>query len=149
MLGTPPAFVLSQDQTLHKSYIMKNLDGSFKKLTCVRFACATQLCVYSKRVRHNWLILTLLTLFSFQRTPDHLTVIASPRLTADLYYNTFDFLCQHVIFSLVVSRTGNSLIIPYLTLLCQVFFKLCFQLHCTTHAANKHYIEAKASHTYF
>ena len=32
VLGTPPAFVLSQDQTLHKSYIMKNLDGSLKNL---------------------------------------------------------------------------------------------------------------------
>jgi len=39
VLGTPPAFVLSQDQTLHKSYIMKNLDGSLKNLfLLVQFA---------------------------------------------------------------------------------------------------------------
>ena len=39
VLGTPPAFVLSQDQTLHKSYIMKNLDGSLKNLfVLIQFA---------------------------------------------------------------------------------------------------------------
>jgi hypothetical protein len=69
VLGTPPAFVLSQDQTLHK-IIMKNLDGSLKNLF-VLVQLALPNCFVLKRVPHIWLILTLLTLFSFQGTQNH------------------------------------------------------------------------------
>jgi hypothetical protein len=100
VLGTPPAFVLSQDQTLHKSrhttlqrrcgrfvrcvavehpypialciacrnFILENLDGSLKNKLFVLVHLHEPTVLYSKRVPHIWLILTLLTLFSFQGT---------------------------------------------------------------------------------
>ena len=57
-------------------------------------------CFVLKRVPHIWLILTLLTLFSFQRTPGHFSVTVPPRLQVDVQYNTWVALCQHVIFSI-------------------------------------------------
>ncbi|MBP3965938.1 hypothetical protein, partial [Paenibacillus lignilyticus] len=75
--GTPPAFVLSQDQTLHKSgkpeglAIFKNsLGSSFKKLALrnVRFA------IYDH--------LTGRSLFSFQRT--NTSCFMRPCLSGDL-----------------------------------------------------------------
>ncbi|WP_238543542.1 hypothetical protein, partial [Pelosinus sp. HCF1] len=47
-LGTPPAFVLSQDQTLHKSVFMKNLDGSLKNKLFVSVHLHEPTVLYSK-----------------------------------------------------------------------------------------------------
>jgi len=53
-----------------------------------------------KRVPHIWLFLTLLTLFSFQRTPNHLSATVPPLVTVDVHYNMLIYLCQHIIFSI-------------------------------------------------
>jgi len=79
---------------------MKNLDGSLKNLfVLVQFALPNVFVL--KRVPHIWLILTLLTLFSFQRTPNHLSAIVPLLVTVDVYCNTLTSLCQHIIFGSV------------------------------------------------
>ena len=59
---------------------MKNLDGSLKNLFVVGISLRDPTCFVLKRVPHIWLILILLTLFSFQRTPNHFEAIVSPLL---------------------------------------------------------------------
>jgi hypothetical protein len=55
VLGTPPAFVLSQDQTLHKSLFMKNLDGSLKNKLFVSVHLHEPTVLYSNEYRTSGL----------------------------------------------------------------------------------------------
>ena len=75
VLGTPPAFVLSQDQTLRKY-----LRSAFSKLFCSLKNCSVALFL------KHWIYFAWL--FNFQRTP-----AASRRQL--IYNTTVGLLCQH------------------------------------------------------
>jgi len=70
-----------------------------KNLLAVDLACADQLCFVLKRVPHIWLILTLLTLFSFQGTQLYF-FIASDDL---IYVNIFSYSCQLLFMSIAIA----------------------------------------------
>ncbi len=103
----------SASHNIQKLYL-KNLDGSLKNLLALDHL-RDPTCVYSKRVRHIWLILTLLTLFSFQRTLDRF--LRTNISLTHLFHHVnilFFFLCRcwQLVYINTV-RQAMSIIFPY------------------------------------
>ena len=114
MLGTPPAFVLSQDQTLKKWYLKAEaLKSCFKKICLANFTQEFSLAVISILHRlNNPLIvqgvLVRLTLFNLQGTG------RSPRVRGE---------------SLLILAQPSSIVKHFFYLL-TTYFSLCFPSHC-------------------
>jgi len=100
---------------------MKNLDGSLKNLL-LSVQLTLPNCFVLKRVPHIWLFLTLLTLFSFQRTPSHCSATDPLSLQWIFSITRLLFYVNMLFLVFFTSSTGNSVIIPQFFSLCQRFF---------------------------
>ena len=133
MLSTPPAFILSQDQTLNKLYLNglsrsnQVIEVSFLNFKDNELTSSLSYCVTSflkDSIMSFWCFVCFSSLFNLQGT--------NRSQSAELYYSTAALVCQAFSFSeFAVIRSSashaNSFSLSHLRAFVNTFFQIFFR----------------------
>ena len=131
VLSTPPAFVLSQDQTLQNNFILKSQIGSFKILTCF-FDCSklidsAEACASTRTFVFGFIQFSRIPLCRHsRRLVQYITIPCRSQVPVSIFFNEFSWLITGLLFLLpALSSIYYAIISQSLKTLLIIWYNIC------------------------